>query len=178
MKKAIFILGAIIAFTGLTNYSIAQATASANAGVKIVKALTLTKTADLHFGTMTVPSAGVVISLTTGNSRSALPSNNITLLSQAPTSSNSAYTVTGSANSTYTITLPTSDVTIYQTFPTTYTIVNNFIAKTASTGTDGLNGTLDGSGNDSFVVGAKLNLAGAQPFGTYTGTFSVTINYN
>ncbi|MEI8204033.1 MAG: DUF4402 domain-containing protein [Bacteroidota bacterium] len=176
MKKTILTLVAICMIAGITNKTMAQVSATANAGVKIVKALTLTKTADLHFGTMTVPTAGVVITLTTANVRSA-SSGVITLLAQIPTSSNSAYTVTGSPSSTYAITLPTSDVTINGP-NSAYTIVNTFVAKTLSAGTDGLTGTLDVSGNDSFVVGAKLNLAGSQAYGTYTGTFSVTINYN
>ena len=177
MKKVTLILAAIVMIAGVTTKTMAQNSASANAGVKIVKALTLTKTADLHFGTMTIPTAGVVISLSTTNARTADVPGNITLLPQAPVAANAAYTVAGSADATYAITLPSSNVTINGP-GSAYTIVNNFVAKTASTGTDGLTGTLNGSGADSFVVGAKLNLAGSQAFGIYSGTFDVTVNYN
>ncbi|MHC4984433.1 MAG: DUF4402 domain-containing protein [Planctomycetota bacterium] len=37
---------------------------------------------------------------------------------------------------------------------------------------------LDGTGNDSFNVGATLNVGAAQAAGSYTGTFSVTADYN
>ena len=177
MKKVTLIIAAIVMIAGLTSKSFAQNSATANAGVKIVKALTLTKTADLHFGTMTIPTAGVVISLSTANARTADVPGNITLLPQAPIAANAAYTVAGSADATYAITLPSGDVTINGP-GMAYTIVNNFVAKTASAGIDGLTGTLNGMGHDSFVVGANLNLAGSQAFGIYSGTFDVTVNYN
>jgi hypothetical protein len=37
---------------------------------------------------------------------------------------------------------------------------------------------LDGAGEDIFAVGARLNVNSRQPGGTYTGTYSVSVDYN
>jgi hypothetical protein len=160
---------------GITLTVNAQNTATTDAGAKIVTALTLTKTTDLHFGTMAIPTGAVNLVLATNGSRTASVPANITLLSQAPLATNAAYTVAGTAASTYAITLPTT-VTI--TSGTNNMTVASFVAKPASTGVNGVNGTLDGSGADSFVVGATLQLSNAQAAGVYTGTFNVSVNYN
>jgi hypothetical protein len=56
--------------------------------------------------------------------------------------------------------------------------VVNFIAHTTSTGADGLAGTLNGSGTDTFTIGATLELGNGQPFGLYSGAFNINVNYN
>jgi hypothetical protein len=39
-------------------------------------------------------------------------------------------------------------------------------------------GTLSGTGTQSFYVGSTLHVAAAQPAGLYSGSFTVTVNYN
>ena len=56
--------------------------------------------------------------------------------------------------------------------------VNNFVASVGCANTTGI--TPGNSGGcpaapSSFQVGATLSVAGAQPFGLYTGTFNVTV---
>ncbi|MEI8203653.1 MAG: DUF4402 domain-containing protein [Bacteroidota bacterium] len=155
----------------------AQFITSAQAGVKVLKTITLIKTNDLHFGTMTIPTAHVMVSLSTSNVRAANFPSRVTFLSQSPVASNAAYMVYGSANSTYSINLPSNDVITNGPGGAT-ALITNFVSKTASEGVDGNSGTLSEVGIDSFVVGAKLNLNGGQPFGVYTGTFDVTVNYH
>ena len=85
----------------------------------------------------------------------------------------------GSAAGAYTISLPANDIVkITNGTPAVDMYVNSFTAKTLSAGIDGFTGLLDINGADSFVVGATLKLANAQPFGVYAGTFDVTVNYN
>ena len=143
---------------------------------EICVGLTLTETHALDFGTMSVPSGAVNVQLTTSTNRIPSIPANIQLFLIAPFPANAAYTVLGYPGAAYTISLPPDNlVTI--TEGTTPMHVDGFMAKTASAGVDGLTGTLDGSGNDSFVVGGTLKLISGQPIGLYTGTFDVTVNY-
>ncbi|MCX6268444.1 MAG: DUF4402 domain-containing protein, partial [Bacteroidetes bacterium] len=149
-----------------------------DAGAKIVKAIAITETAALHFGTMAIPTGAVDLVLTTGTARNPSVPANITLLAQAPVATNAAYTVTGSNDATYAIQLP-SNGTVTITEGTTPMAVDNFVARSASAGADGLTGHLGTStGTDTFVIGATLKLANAQPYGVYLGTFNVTVAYN
>jgi len=178
MKKSIMLFVAIFMMAGFTTTLMAQTnTENTTAGAKIVSALTITETAALHFGTMAIPTGAVDLVLTTGTVRNPSVPANITLLPQAPVAANAGYNVAGSASATYAIQLP-PDNTVTITEGSNPMHVDGFVAKTASAGVDGLTGTLNGSGTDTFVVGATLKLANAQPFGTYVGTFNVTVNYN
>ena len=180
MKTTLKIFAAIVMIAGFSTTLMAQSnTKNTAAGAKIVKALTLTQTSALHFGTMTIPTAAEDLELTTGTVRIPSAPANITLLTQIPIPANAAYTVAGSAAGAYTISLPANDIVkITNGTPAVDMYVNSFTAKTLSAGIDGFTGLLDINGADSFVVGATLKLANAQPFGVYAGTFDVTVNYN
>ncbi|MEI7660830.1 MAG: DUF4402 domain-containing protein [Bacteroidota bacterium] len=154
-----------------------SATTSNQINATILTPITLAETHALDFGLMTVPSGIVNVTLTTGTIRIASIPANIGLLALAPFPATAAYSVSGSASVNYVISLP-PDNTVTITQGSNPMHVDGFIAKTASAGVDGITGTLDGSGNDNFVVGATLKLANGQPIGTYTGTFDVTVSYN
>lgn len=79
------------------------------------------------------------------------------------------FDVTGSGTLGYTISLPGAAVTLTSGGGDTVT-VDNFIDSKG--GTSSLVG-----GADSFTVGATLNLSAAQPAGAYTGTYTVTVDY-
>jgi len=140
----------------------------------ILSSLTLTETQPLHFGTMTIPTSPAVVQLTAFGIRSiVLGIGNITLLAQTPVAKVGAYNVVGASDATYVIGLPFS-TTISNGTPINDMVVDNF---TSSKGVTNI-GTLNGSGNDSFTIGATLNLATGQPAALYTGTFNITVAYN
>ena len=181
MKTTFRIFAAIAMIAGFTTTAMSQNTpvgtaAPTSAGAKIVKALSLTQTSPLHFGTMTIPTTAVEVALSTANVRT--PSAAVlTLLAQSPVSTNAGYNVVGSNGATYAIQLPADNV-VTITEGSTPMHVDSFIALSTST-SSGTGGTLDASaGTDHFVVGATLKLASGQPFGVYTGTFNVTVAYN
>ncbi|MCX6268445.1 MAG: DUF4402 domain-containing protein [Bacteroidetes bacterium] len=147
-------------------------------GTKIVKAISLEEQHALHFGTMTIPIGEVDVTVSTTNYRSASVPANITLLPQNPVSSYAIYNVSGSADATYTISLPPDHlVIIYEGLSEMH--IDNFLARTGSgPGVDGFTGKLDASGNDYFTVGATLKLSNSQQFGVYSGIFNVTVAYN
>jgi len=177
MKKSIIVIAAIIMMAGFTTKSFAQqfASASNTANAKIVAALTLTAVTPLDFGTMSVPTAPVNVSVSTTSGRTSSVLANIDLLIQDAPPTAAAYTVGGETGYAYAITLPANGVVTISN-GTVSMAVNGFNAETASEGT-GLAGTIISSG-DNFTVGATLVLGTSQAAGTYAGSFNVTVAYN
>jgi len=175
MKKVLIIFAAIIMMAAVSTNLMAQPnTVSTNASANIVVPLTITKTADLCFGTMTSPTGGSTVLLQpNGNISVTYNGGNMVLLSQTPTPSVAGYTVTGQTNTYYNIYLPAS-VTITNPSSNTMTI-DGWLTSENNNGTVGF---LDGNGHDAFTLGGTLHVGGYQALGLYTGTFNVTVNYN
>jgi len=168
MKKSMITLVAIIMMAGISSNLMAQSTVITTASAKILTGLSIAKSADMSFGTMTSPTVSSTVILDPSGSRTS--TGNITLLQQAPVASASAYTVTGDPNATYTITLPSYTNIILPNGP--WLIVDGFISSI------GLNETLPLSGTENFTVGATLHVNSWEAPGTYTGTFDVSVAYN
>ena len=179
MKTRLNILVTIVTMACFSSLTLAQVrnTVSTSVGATIVKALSLSQNTPLHFGSMSIPTAPVSVILSTSNGRVATSPSNITLLAQSPVSENATYTVSGSDAATYAITLPANGV-VSITNGTEHLDIVDFVAHTVSSGVDGNTGLLSASGTDSFTVGATIKLGNAQPYGSYTGTFGITVNYN
>ncbi len=155
---------ALVGVAAFTPSSAQAVSATANATVDIVAALTISNTADLDFGAV-IPAAGadtVVISSAGARTCGAT-------LTCTDTFAAANFSVSGGNNLSYTITLPAS---ASLTGPGTAMTVDTFTDDKSGLG------TLNGSGNGGFLVGATLNVGASQVAGTYTGTFSVTADYN
>lgn len=143
------------------------ASRDATGQASVLKPLSVLKQADLDFGELVVTAAGTaVLDPVTG---SVATTGGVTV---AGTSSHAAtFTATGSRNSVVHVHLPTSAVTLTRLGGGGTMTVSNW--------------TLDGSANRkipassafNFSVGGTLNVAAGQPDGTYTGTFTVTVQY-
>jgi hypothetical protein len=163
----------------------AQASKTTDAAANIVTPLTLTEVRSLHFGTMSVlaGTAGTATVTTSSDGTATVPGGigtrsqtaGVNLSSAAPAYHNAAYTVGGSASTTYAITLP---ATITVSGAGAPMIINSVVARTFSSAAEGTTGTLSAGGSDTFTVGGVLPVAAAQVAGLYTGTFNVTVAYN
>jgi hypothetical protein len=188
MKKVTLL--AILATAAFSANATAQtaATETTNAKAKLIKVMTLTNVGDgLNFGTavLTDGTAGTVTISTaavrsyTGSAAAAALTGGAT---QAPTVA--SYTVTGTPNETYAVSLPTTPVTLTSTTAATASgtqttmEITDFKASFDAGVTDKTTSTLSSSGGDSFVVGGLLTIKPLQIPGVYTGTYNVTINYN
>ncbi len=143
---------------------------TATAAATIAAAIGIANTADMSFGIMSPDpgNPGTVVLVPAGTRTN--PDGFLTLIGGG-TIAAAAFDVTGGANATYTISLPGAAVTLN----------SGGDSMTADTFTDSLSGTgtLDGSGAQSFTVGATLNVTAAQPAGDYISAgFTVTVNYN
>ena len=172
MKNITKVLAIAVIALGLSNSSFAQATATASATATIITPITIVKTVDMNFGNVAVSAslAGTVV-LAPAGGRTTGGAGGVTLPATTGTVTAASFTVSGQSGYTYAITLPS---TINITDAASHTMaVNNFVSNPATTG------TLT-SGSQVLTVGATLNVAAAQPAGTYTNAtgVSVTVNYN
>jgi hypothetical protein len=151
------------AFAGTQN----SASTTASAGARIITPISITKTTDLNFGDVVAGSSAGSVVLTTAAARSSTGG---TTLGNGTGVAAAAFTVAGQASSTYAITLPASTVSI--TSGANSMTVDNFTSNPAGTG------TLSTGGSQALAVGGTLNVGASQATGSYTGTFTVTVNYN
>lgn len=165
MKKLLI----IFAFTILGSSAFAQVSATATSSATVITPIEITKIVDLNFGTLAVsPTNPGTVILTPGGTRTK--TGGVTLPNVSGTVTAAKFTVTGLANSTYTITLPSS---VILNGPSSTMTINAINSTPTATGT--LN-----SGTEDIFVGGTLNVIAAQPAGFYTNTtdLTVTVNYN
>ena len=163
------ILLSAVCLLGLSVGATAQATATATANATVIAPITISNTANLNFG-------NIAVSATTGGTVVVVPAGTRSktggvTLTPGGTVGAATFTVNGSSGLTYSITLPSSAITLTGSVTGTMT-ADVFTSNPSATG------TLTG-GTSALSVGATLNVAAAQAPGTYTSaTFDVTVNYN
>ncbi len=142
--------------------------ATAPASVTVLSPTTLSKTQDLQFGQVVRPSnantntvvldANNTVTLTgTGNGSTV-----------ASTTSSAKFNISAAAGTTYSTT---------QGLTFTQTGLTNVAASTPTT-TNGVAGTIPASGIQEIRYGAQFDMTASTPAQSYTGTLSVTVNYN
>ena len=166
MKKVILtaLALAVVSLAQSANAQSASANFAANA--RVVTPISIAKTADMNFGDV-VPggSAGTVI-LSTAGARSTTGGVN---LGNANGAAAAAFTVSGQGSSTYAITLPAS---------ANITSGGNNMSVGSFTSNPSGTGILSAGGSQALALGATLDVGASQATGTYTGNFSVSVNYN
>jgi hypothetical protein len=172
MKNMKRILGLGIVLAAFSTAANAQATATATATATIVTPISITKVTDMSFGNIAVQaSAGGTVKLDTASVRT-LTGTGLTLPNVTGTVAAASFTVAGTANYTYDITLPTT-VTLTHSGGTATMAASAFNSDPVTTG------ALSATGSQLLRVGATLTVAANQLAGVYTsGNFNVTVNYN
>ena len=142
-----------------------SASTSASASARVVAAIALSKTADLSFGDIVASGALGTVVMTSAGVRSATGG---TTLGNTNGAATAGFTVTGVSGSTYSITLPGGGASI----------TGAGAPMTVDTWTGSKAGGTLSSGSDTFTVGGTLHVGANQVAGSYTATFSVSVNYN
>jgi len=133
--------------------------------IKLVFPVTIDKVSDLEFGRLSVGGAGGTAVVAPAGTLSVTGD----VVDEGGTVTAAEFDVTGHFLLDYDIILPTS--TVLSSGGDTM-VVNTFVSDKP-----GNSGDIPLSGEDSFKVGATLNVGGSQATGTYNGTFDVSVAY-
>lgn len=170
MRRLVNVLLISIALVSVSLSGYAQVSATATASATIVTPIAIANATDMDFGNVAVSAASGTVVLTPAGARTA--TGGATLPAVTGTVTAATFDVTGQANFTYSITIPS--------VATTITSGGNTMTVDTWTSNPTTAGTLDGTGAQTLAVGATLNVGAGQAAGSYiSGTaFEVTVNYN
>ncbi len=138
--------------------------------VQAFRALTLSKTADLSFGRIQIPTSGSsTISLDSGTGVRAITGTAFGYPTPAPT--RAAFNITGEGGQQVSLNVP---ATFNLTGPSTLAVTVNDTAPNAPS----LSGNLGAAGAFGFTVGGSFTITSATSTGAYAGVLVVSLDYN
>ncbi len=157
------LLAALLAGAGMVSTSAMAATAVGTANATVLTPIAITAGTALDFGTFAALTGGSVIIAAAGG-RSATGT---VFLSPGNAGSPASFNVTGDGALTFAVTYPGS-------FNVTHTNTINTMAVTV---TGAATGALV-AGAATLPVGGTLTVASGQLAGSYSGTYTMTVEYN
>jgi Mat/Ecp fimbriae major subunit len=168
MKKILATAGAI-AVLALTSASAQAASPSADASAtaKIYRPLVITKTADLDFGVIVIAGAAFPAEAVTVDTAGGVTCGGGTNLTCSGSPTAAQFHLVGSDNADVTVSSPSfslSGPAVLTVTPSSLTQVVNLGGSGSSTGVD-------------VDLGGSINVASTTPEGVYTGTWTVTADY-
>lgn len=131
-------------------------------------AISISSTQALAFGRFVAGSGGTV----TVNPNGARSAAGGVMLVPSSAGAAARFTVAGTPNLTYAITLPANGTASLSNGAGNTMALSNFSSTPASTG------QLDAVGRQPLSVGAALSVGNKQPAGSYSGSFDVIVEYN
>ena len=180
MKKILIIFSVLCMMAVFTTKVMAQVTLTGNnAGATLVSALTITNTTPLNFGRIAIPAIAGSVTMSTAGLRTPT---GCTIVTTGTPSTVALFTVGGTADAFYTLTLPTS-ITVSTTGTGVNTmIIDNIMVNVNSTGEAAYTvpistPKLSSGGVSTFLMAGKLNFADSQLLGVYAGTYTVIVDY-
>lgn len=168
-------VAAVLALTAVAAPVMAQSASTTGSGsITVIRPLTLTKTADLKFGTVVRPATGsgtAVISAAGARSVTG----GVVGLSSGDAPAAAAFTVAGEGGQSVSVTVPASFSMANGTDTLVVTTSNSLTGSAAS---QTLSNALGSAGSLAFTVGGSVPVASTTATGAYTGTFTVSAAYN
>ncbi|WP_409020869.1 DUF4402 domain-containing protein [Brevundimonas vesicularis] len=166
---------AVTAF-GLAGTASAQSSSSASGqgSITVIRPLTVSKSADMKFGTVVRPSTGsgsVIIS----NAGARTVSGGAVALNSGDTPQAAQFNIEGEGGQSVSVTIPATFSMINGAESLTVT-TNNSLGANASAQT--LSNALGSAGTLNVRVGGTVALPSTAATGVYTGTFTVSAAYN
>ncbi|OAN63897.1 hypothetical protein A7X12_19035 [Sphingomonas sp. TDK1] len=152
----------------------AQTSASGTGSLTVIQPLTITKNADLQFGSVVRPvsAAGAVAVAVTG---ARTVTGDIQALASGDTPQAARFTISGEGGHALSVTIPASFTLANGAQSLVVTTTNNL---TGALSAQTLSGTAGGAGTLDVRVGGTVALATTTPAGLYTGAFTVSTAYN
>lgn len=167
MRNLLLSAAAALVLSSLAAAPAFAASASGDASVTVLRALTVTKNADLTFGTVVRPATTGTVEVTTAGARNF--TGGVTGVGAG--FGNADFTVAGEGGQAISVTVPA-----------TITLANggdNLTVNTSNTGSGSqtLSGSLGGAGSHNVKVGGTITILSTTATGTYTGPFLVSTDY-
>jgi hypothetical protein len=157
--RAVLLVGAV---TALAVPGIAAA-ATGHVSVNIISAVAIVETSPMDFGTVGVTKTGGRIVLSPSGTIAGPAS-----YSFAGPSKPGIFTVTGTPNAAVAISFSSGDIV---TGPGPAMLIGSF------THNAGRAPTFSGAGSLDLAVGATVTIGAGQPAGSYSGSYTVVVNY-
>jgi Domain of unknown function (DUF4402) len=155
--------------------ALAQSASTTGTGsITVIRPLTLTKNADLRFGTVVRPSSGAGTAVVSAAGARSV-TGGVVGLSSGDTPQAAQFTVDGEGGQSISVTIPATFSIANGTDTLTVTTSNNLSGSAAS---QTLSNALGSAGSLSFRVGGSVPVASTTATGAYTGTFTVSAAYN
>lgn len=166
-NKLLIAAGAVALTAGIYTTTVSAASVSASASANVVQALTITQTNGMDFGDVSVSGADGTVVLEILGGRTATGGADV-LTGGGETLG--SYTIIGEDTKAYTISYPASVLlTEDGGGPDTMT-VDTFV--------DNADGTAAASPGEPFDLGATLRITNGQTPGGYSGSYTITVNYD
>lgn len=171
-KFALTFIGIVI-MSGILSISVkGQTTVTSQIFAEVIPALSATETSQLNFGRFSPGSQGGQIIISPDGIISIVG----TVVQNNGSYSAASYYITGDSRTAYSITLPSGPVVLTDTRDSKTMTVTNWVS---SPNAGAAGGNLR-NGSDVVKVGATLmiGLMEDNPEGIYTGTYTITFDYN
>ena len=178
MKNTIKILAIFAVMMGFAVNSYGQSSASASTTAVLITPLSITKTFDLDFSTLS-SSATAGTAVIDAQSGDLTPTGGVTQTG-ATNEQVATFTITGEGSDVITVANSHTSITLENATSDQLT-VNTFRYSMDAGAEQTFNGTatIASGGTSTLTVGATLNIPANTPAGTYNSTsdFTITINY-
>lgn len=167
---------AVLSSAVLAAPAMAQSTASTTGtgSITVIRPLTITKNADLKFGTVVRPSTGAG-SVVVSAAGARTVAGGVVALASGDTPQAAQFTVDGEGGQSISVTIPATFTMANGVDSLTVTTTNNLAG---SAGAQTLSNAMGSAGTLSFRVGGSVPVAATTNTGAYTGTFTVSAAYN
>ncbi|MFA4940721.1 DUF4402 domain-containing protein [Brevundimonas sp.] len=165
---------AALVLTAVAAPAMAQSSATGSGSITVIRPLTITKTADLKFGTVVRPGTGsgtVVVSAAGARSVTG----GVVGLTSGDTPAAAAFSVAGEGGQSVSVTIPATFSMANGSDTLTVTTSNSLTGSAAS---QTLSNALGSAGSLAFSVGGSVPVGSTTTTGAYTGTFTVSAAYN
>ena len=161
------LLAAVVATLSTLSVSAIAATATGQASATVLTPITISPVTALNFGTLAGNASGGTVTVTALNARSQVGS----VVFATGGFSAASFKVDGTGGATFAVTYPTVPLSV-----TNGTVSMPFTVTGQTNGT--LSGTAPSVGTLTFPVGGTLTVGANQAAGTYTGSYTMTVEYN
>lgn len=165
------------ALVSLSSYQANAATGTGSMSAIILTPIVVANQQTLHFGSLTVGGTAGTVAVDTAGTRGA-PTGSVTAVTGAGLEQEGILRITAATGVVMDITMQAGPHTVDDVGAGVAMVVDSFNLLTAAGGSGPVTASIVGPATFVDVpVGARLNVGANQLAGTYTGTYTVDVNY-